>query len=34
MWNAEVECMPREKLRALQLERLKATVRRVYEKVP
>ncbi|MEW6448094.1 MAG: phenylacetate--CoA ligase [Bacillota bacterium] len=34
MWNAEVECMPREKLRALQLERLKATVRRVYEQVP
>lgn len=34
MWNAEVECMPREKLCEVQLERLKSTVRRVYDKVP
>lgn len=34
MWNPEVECMPREKLRELQLQRLKETVSRAYEKVP
>ncbi len=33
-WNKDVECMPREKLEALQLERLKKLVKRVYEKVP
>ncbi|WP_353684843.1 phenylacetate--CoA ligase [Thermodesulfovibrio sp. 3907-1M] len=34
MWNKEVECMAEEQLRALQLERLKQTVKRAYEKVP
>jgi len=34
IWNKEMECMPEEKLRALQLERLKDTVKRAYEKVP
>lgn len=33
-WNKEYECMPEDQLRALQLERLKATVKRAYEKVP
>lgn len=33
-WNEEYECMSREKLRALQEERLCETVKRVYEKVP
>ncbi len=33
-WNKEVECMPEEKLRELQLERLKQVVKRAYEKVP
>ncbi len=34
IWNPETETMDREKLRALQGERLKATVRRVYDNVP
>ncbi len=34
IWNKEIEMMPREKLEALQLERLRETVRRVYENVP
>ncbi|RPF49327.1 phenylacetate-CoA ligase [Thermodesulfitimonas autotrophica] len=34
MWNPAVETMPREQLRELQLQRLKETVRRAYEKVP
>ena len=33
-WNEEIECMPREKLRVLQEERLRETVSRVYENVP
>lgn len=34
IWNREVETMPREQLRALQSERLRATVARAYERVP
>ena len=34
IWNPTMECMPREQLRALQDERLRDTVRRVYESVP
>jgi len=34
IWNPTMECMPREQLHALQDERLKDTVRRVYENVP
>jgi phenylacetate-CoA ligase len=34
MWNQEMECMPRGELEKLQLERLKTTVQRVYDKVP
>ncbi len=34
IYNPEAECMPRDKLSALQSERLVATVKRVYEKVP
>ncbi len=34
IWNRTMECMPREQLRALQDERLKDLVRRVYESVP
>jgi len=34
IWNKEFECMSEKKLKALQLERLKQTVRRAYEKVP
>lgn len=33
-WNKEVETMPREKLRELQLERLKKIVKYAYERVP
>ncbi len=33
-WQKEVECLPREKIEKLKLERLKKTVERVYEKVP
>lgn len=33
-WNETYECMPREKLQELQLERLKKTVERVYYNVP
>lgn len=33
-WNEEAETMSREKLQALQLERLQKTARLVYEKVP
>ena len=29
-WNETFECMPREQLRALQLDRLKKTVDKVY----
>lgn len=34
IWAAEDECMTRSRLEALQLERLKQTVQRVYDKVP
>ncbi len=34
VWNATMERMPREQLRALQDERLRDVVRRVYENVP
>ncbi|MEA4927148.1 MAG: phenylacetate--CoA ligase [Candidatus Limiplasma sp.] len=34
IWNPTMECMPREQLRALQDERLRDVVRRVYESVP
>ena len=33
-WNPTMETMPREQLRALQDERLRDVVRRVYEHVP
>lgn len=33
-WNKEIETMPRDELRALQGERLKAQVKRMYESVP
>ncbi len=33
-WNKDLETMPREKLRSLQLERLKRVVKYAYEKVP
>lgn len=33
-WNEEMETMPRERLEALQLERLQAVVERAYETVP
>ena len=34
IWNKEMECRTRSQIETLQLERLKATVERVYEKVP
>ncbi|NLG28863.1 MAG: phenylacetate--CoA ligase, partial [Chloroflexi bacterium] len=34
VWNTDIECATRERLQALQLERLQATVRRVLERVP
>jgi len=34
IWNPEFECMPRHERRALQLERLAATLRRAFERVP
>ncbi|QGG48515.1 phenylacetate--CoA ligase family protein [Heliorestis convoluta] len=34
IWNAEAECMEREALQRLQLQRLKETLQRVYKKVP
>ena len=34
IWNKEYEAMPRGELNNLQLERLQATVKRVYESVP
>ena len=34
IWNPAAECMPREQLRALQLERLQRCVRREYDNVP
>lgn len=33
-WNAKFECMPREELQELQLERLQQTVERAYHNVP
>jgi phenylacetate-CoA ligase len=33
-WDESVECLPREQMRALQSERLRATVWRCYERVP
>ena len=33
-WNKSYECMPREKLQELQLERLKRMVNRIYHDVP
>lgn len=34
IWDREHECMPREELEQLQLERLQATLNRVYKNVP
>ena len=34
IWNAEAECLPREQLRKLQLERLQQTLKAVAENVP
>ena len=34
IWNPTMECMPRDQLRAVQDERLRDVVRRVYECVP
>ena len=34
IWNPAAECMPREQIRAIQLERLQSVVRRVYDNVP
>jgi len=34
IWNAEYECMDRERLYELQGKRLRSTVKRVYENVP
>ena len=34
IWNTEAETLPRERLEALQLERLRATLKRVLEAVP
>lgn len=34
IWNPQYECMDREQLRSLQLERLKETVTRVFNRVP
>jgi phenylacetate-CoA ligase len=34
IWNPTLECMPREERIELQLERLRATLRRVHERVP
>ncbi|NLG50537.1 MAG: phenylacetate--CoA ligase [Chloroflexi bacterium] len=34
VWNREMECAPRSQLEAIQLERLRRQVARVYEKVP
>lgn len=34
IWNPQFECLGREELRALQLERLKETLGRVYQQVP
>ena len=34
MFQPEIEAMPREELRALQLERLRESVRNAYENVP
>jgi phenylacetate-CoA ligase len=34
IWNRDAETMPRDRLGALQLERLQSTVRRAYERVP
>jgi len=33
IWDAKYECMPREELEELQLERLQATLNRVYKNV-
>lgn len=34
IWNKQAECMPREQLEQLQLERLKQTCQKVYQNVP
>jgi len=34
IWDSQHECMPREELEQLQLERLQATLNRVYKNVP
>ena len=34
IWNKEMECADRETMRALQLEKLKKTVKHGYENVP
>lgn len=34
IWNKEMECMPREKMEALQLQRMKENLARVYVKSP
>lgn len=33
-WNKQLECMPKEQLKKLQFQRLKNTVKAVYDKVP
>ena len=34
IWDPQHECMPREELEQFQLERLQATLNRVYKNVP
>ncbi|BDZ71902.1 phenylacetate--CoA ligase family protein [Methanobacterium petrolearium] len=34
IWNEEIECMPPDEMKKLQLKRLKDTVKRAYENVP
>lgn len=34
IWDKDHECMPREKIKEIQIDRLKTTVRRVYDNVP
>jgi len=33
-WDKDIECIDEEKLREIQLERLKTTIKRAYEKIP
>ena len=34
MWNKQIETMPRKEMEQLQLQRLRATVKKVYDNVP